>query len=106
MPPRLEQSDPVYHRLASSTQTSGHAAVQERSGELWGRTDRSGHQPSVVAYIGRLPSGARGIEFTTPTPPDPGTPPFLARWTGPRPGVIVDDEYAKIHITVTVNAQR
>ena len=97
---------PVYHRLASSTQTAEHAAMQEQSGELWGRTDRGGHRPSVDAYMGALPRGARGIEFTTSTPPDPGTPPQLARWTGPRPGVIVDDEYAKIRITVTVNAQR
>lgn len=53
-----------------------------------------GHGPSVDAYLGPLPPGARGIEFTTDVPPDAGAQPGYARWTGPRSGVIVDEEFA------------
>jgi hypothetical protein len=62
--------------------------------------------PSVDAYAGPLPSGARGIEFVTDVPPDRRTPPWLARWTGPRDGVIIDGDFAKIRVTVTQNTQR
>ena len=103
--PRADRP-PLYHRLASSTQTADHAALQEHGGELWRLTNRGGYGPSVDAYMGPLPPGARGVEFTTETPPDSGTPPGYARWTGPRPGVIVEAEYAKIRIDVTRNAQR
>lgn len=96
----------LYHRRASSTQTPDHAALQEQGGELWGRTNRGGYAPSVDAYTGPLPPGARGLEFTTDTPPDSGTPPHHARWTGPRPGVIVEGDVAKIRIEVTVHTQR
>ena len=97
---------PLFYRLASTTQTPEHAALQERSGELWRRTNQGGYGPSVDAYVGPLPPGARGIEFTTATPPDAGTPPRYARWTGPRPGVMVEGEYAKIRVEVTLNTQR
>ena len=97
---------PIYHRLQSTTQTPVDAALQAASGELWGRTNRGGYGPSVDAYTGPLPPGTRGIEFTTDTPPDAGTPPRYARWTGPRPGVIVEGEFAKIRVAVTLNTQR
>ena len=104
--PSAPARSPIYHRLQSTTQTAEHAALQEQSGELWSRTNRGGHGPSVDAYLGPLPPGARGVEFTTDTPPDTGTPPGYARWTGPRSGVIVEGDFAKIRIEVTSNIQR
>lgn len=100
----------VYHRRLSSSQTPSVAALQQRTGEIWGSYNRDlmgGRSPipSVDAYVGPLPDGIRGIEFTTDVPPDRDTPPWAARWTGPRDGVIVEGEYAKIKVTVTRNTQ-
>ncbi|MGH7719612.1 MAG: RHS repeat-associated core domain-containing protein, partial [Gemmatimonadaceae bacterium] len=94
-----------YHRRESPTQTPADARRIQESGELWGRANRGSDNPSVDAYVGPLPQGTRGIEFTTTVPPDKGTPPWRARWTGPRPGVRVEGEYAKIPVCVTKNTQ-
>jgi hypothetical protein len=96
---------PLFHRLLSPTQTAEVARKQQQSGELWGRAARWSDIPKVKAYVGPLPEGAEGIEFTTGVPPDPGVPPGRAEWTGPRPGVIVEAEWAKIHIVITKNTQ-
>jgi len=85
--------------------------MQEETGEIWGSCDRDmmgGRSPfpSVDAYPGPLPRGQRGIEFVTDVPPDPYTAPWLARWTGPRDGVTIEDDYAKIRVVVTRNTQR
>lgn len=103
--PRADRS-PLYHRLASTTQTPEHAALQERSGELWGRPPRGSDIPAVKAYRGPLPPGKLGIEFTTEVEPDPWTAAHRVRWTGPRAGVIVDEEFARIRIEVVSNNQR
>ena len=95
-----------FHRVESPTQTEKDAATQEQSGELWGRTPRAGAWPKVKAYVGRLPTGVRGVEFETEVEPDAGCPPGIALWTGPRAGVAVEGEYAKIQIRVTSNTQR
>lgn len=93
-----------YHRRESSTQTPADAALQEATGELWGRAPRASYIPAVKAYLGPLPPGVRGIEFTADIEPDRGTGPYAARWTGPRAGVIVDEEFARIE--VISNTQR
>jgi hypothetical protein len=85
--------------------------MQEESGEVWGTYDRdmmggTTPFPSVDAYVGPLPPGERGIEFATDVPPDRETPPYLARWTGPRSGVRIEGEYARIEVLVTRNTQR
>lgn len=67
----------VYHRLASRTQTPHDAAMQETSGEIWGRAPRDSDIPKVKAYPGPLPPGAKGIEFTTDVEPDHGSRPSL-----------------------------
>ena len=70
------QSRIQYHRLESPTQTWEVAAMQQASGQVWGAPARNFYQsdiPSVKAYIGPLPEGARGIEFTTSVSPTPGT---------------------------------
>ena len=95
----------VYHRLESPTQTPADAAQQEASGEIWGRAPQGSFIPAVQAYIGPLPPGARGIEFTTGVPVDPGSPPGQAYWRGPRAGVTVEDDFAKIRVVVTRNGQ-
>jgi hypothetical protein len=101
----------VYHRRESPSQSASVAALQERTGEIWGSYDRDlvgGRSPfpSVDAYTGPLPLGVRGVEFTADVPPDRNTPLWLARWTGARDGVIVEGDYAKIKVTVTRNTQR
>jgi hypothetical protein len=110
-PSRIPSTAAVYHRLASPSQRDDIAALQENTGEIWGTYNRDmmGGQapiPSVDAYVGPLPRGARGIEFVTDIPPDPHTPPHRVRWTGPRNGVIIEGSYAKIRVEVTRNTQR
>lgn len=95
----------VYHRRESSTQTEEAARKQEQTGEVWGRARRGGNEPSVKAYRGPLPDGSRGVEFVTSVPPDIGCPPGRVDWTGPREGVTVEDEFAKIKVRVTKNTQ-
>jgi hypothetical protein len=94
-----------YFRAESPTQSARDAIQQEASGELWGYPARGSDIPKVKAYAGRLPSGTRGIEFTTAVEPDSGCPPGKAFWSGPRPGVDVTKGCAKIKITVTKNTQ-
>ena len=101
----------VYHRKESPTQTAEIARLQEETGEIWGTYNRDfsgGYRllPSVDAFIGPLAVNERGIEFVTDVPPDPHSRVGLARWTGPRPGVRIEDDYAKIKVVVLRNAQR
>ena len=110
-PSRIPGVGAVYHRLASPSQPDDIARLQERTGEVWGSYNRDlmggrAPFPSVDAYVGALPAGARGIEFVTDVPPDPRSPPGRARWTGPRDGVIIEGDYAKIRVRVTRNTQR
>lgn len=78
-----------FFRLESSTQTAHVAVLQERSGEVWGKTPQGGMEPTVQAYAGRLRAGVRGIEFTTETMPHPNGSPFEARWyLSKTPGVV------------------
>ena len=100
----------VYHRRQSPSQLPWLAALQQRTGEIWGSYNRDmmgGRSPfpSVNAYVGPLPDGDKGIEFTTDVPPDRNTPPSFARWTGPRDGVIIEGDYAKIKATIIRNTQ-
>ena len=95
----------TYHRVESPTQTAADALAQQQTGELWGFPPRGSDIPKVKAYTGPLPSGRRGIEFTTPVPPDSSCPPGYAFWSGQRAGVIVDGNRAKIQIEVVRNAQ-
>jgi hypothetical protein len=85
--------------------------MQEASGEIWGTYNRDlmgGRSafPSVDAYVGPLQGNEPGIQFVTEAPPDPNTRPRFARWTGPRPGVRIEGDYAKIKAVVTRNTQR
>ena len=97
---------PAYHRLEwLPGQSPEVARQQERSGEIWGRIARVGIVPCVKAYRGPLPAGVRGVEFETDIEPDRGGPPGIATWSGPRPGVVVDGDYAKIRVTIRRNEQ-
>jgi hypothetical protein len=77
-------SNGPFHRLESPTQTSADAIEQVRSGEIWGRPARGSSIPCVKAYRNPLPSGQRGIQFTTPVAPQSGSgSPIEARWYHP-----------------------
>ncbi len=90
-----------FHRTGS-TQDDQTTARQLRTGELWGRADRWSDMPSVDAYTGPLPGWrSHGVEFWTDVEPSPGTRSALARWLGPRPGVEIDGEWAKIRGRIT-----
>lgn len=95
----------TFHKLESPTQTTEDAKRQETVEELWGRTPRGGLVPAVQAYFGPLPPGRRGIEFTTEVEPDAGRPPGQAFWSGPRPGVEIAGDFAKIKIRMLKNTQ-
>jgi RHS repeat-associated protein len=88
----------TYHRLESPSQPPEVARQQVESGEVWGRPPRGSDIPKVQAYDGPLPAGRRGIEFTTDVPPDPRGIPGQPTWAGPRPGVRVEGDFAKIKV--------
>jgi hypothetical protein len=75
------------------------------------RAPRGGQGPTVRAYNGPLPVGARGVEFTTAVAPEPGAgvplPGGPVRWYGGiTPGVVVNPEgYAVIPAIITRNTQ-
>lgn len=90
----------TYHRYQTDPEL---AAKQQASGQVWGRAARNvfaSDIPKVKAYVGPLPDGVSGIEFTTDVPPDPGCPPGKAVWSGPRSGVVVEDDFAKIAVKI------
>jgi hypothetical protein len=95
----------VYHRYITPTQTKTDIEMQLKSREIWGKAAQNVYQsdiPKVKAYVGKLPQGKAGIEFTTDVPPDPNTPPYLATWSGDRPGVKTEGAYAKLKVlTIT-----
>lgn len=90
-----------FHRLQSTTQTPSHAELQEQTSELWGRAPRwdAGGTPQVKAHRGPLPPESRRIEFMTAVEPDSPWGPVY--WSGPRPGVRIEGDFAKIRIRVT-----
>lgn len=91
-----------FHRLRNgTTQTDADIEQQISSGELWGRPRRSSAIPQVQACAGPLPEGRAGLEFFTEVADDRDTIPDWPRWTGPRPGVIVDNGFAKIAIAIS-----
>lgn len=93
----------VYHHLESRNQTPNDAARQELSGEVWGRSSLGSFIPKVKAYRGPLPEGARGIEFLTDVPPDVESARVRVDWSGPRRGVRIEGDSAKIQVVVTKN---
>jgi hypothetical protein len=73
------------------------------SSEVWGSPPRNifaSNIPKVKAWAGRLPVGTVGYEFQTTVVPDVGIPPGRAYWSGVRPGVQVDNNWARISVTV------
>jgi hypothetical protein len=84
-----------------STQDDGTTRLQQTSGEIWGKPDRGSNFPSVDAWAGALPGSKPGIEFYTDVEPSPGTPPHWARWRGPRAGVRIEGDWAKIRVNIT-----
>lgn len=96
----------TYHRLESPTQTRADALRQEVTLRVCGRTARFGLTPCVKAYVGALPPGDRGIEFTTALSPQPGTVPHLALWYSGAGGVVSEaDDLVCIPVTSFRNGQ-
>ena len=94
-----------FHRIQSPTQSNEVADLQVKSQEMWGRPRRGSDIPQVQAYTGPLPKNAKGIEFVTHVKPDDSLPPGQARWTGPRQGVTIKDEFCRISVHITRNTQ-
>lgn len=101
-----ESCPAIYHRLESPSQTPEIAALQQASGQIWGAGAFNSGIPAVKAYVGPLPEGARGIEFTTVVRPKNNTAPGLALWYAGSPGVSVNKEgYAVIPAIIIKNTQ-
>jgi hypothetical protein len=81
------------------------AKSQEKSLEIWGRPARGSDQPKVKAYVGSLPPGKRGVEFTTDVEPDLNTPPSLAFWSGSSAGIILHEDVAILKVLTVINRQ-
>jgi hypothetical protein len=98
--------EPIYHRRKSPTsQTEDDARKQIASQEMWGKECRntaSGLYPAVKAWHNKINQVSQlGIEFTTKVDPDSNNHPHFAYWSGDRDGVINEDGYAKIKVTIT-----
>lgn len=82
--------------------------MQIASQEMWGGPKRnhvSSDKPVINAWVGKIPrEREKGIEFTTLVEPNSGGHPVWAEWSireGEREGVWVEDEYAKIKVSIT-----
>jgi hypothetical protein len=77
-----------------------------KSGELWGRPPRNcfrSDTPKAKGNAGPLPKGVVGFEFETYVAPDKGGVPSKPTWSHKyrqRPGVVVEDDFAKIKVKV------
>jgi RHS repeat-associated protein len=92
----------IYHRKPHDpTEIDKVLETQQVRGRVT-RNYMPGLYPKVKAYEGRLPTGAKGYEFTTEVLPDVGHVPKQPTWSGDRPGVIkIDDDWAGIKCKVT-----
>ena len=90
----------VYHRILSGTQTQADLDLQEQSRELWGQAHQGGLFPSAKAYVGPLPAGKIGIEFTTDLQPSAGGLPKEARWRNPPATDAPREGFVRIPITI------
>jgi hypothetical protein len=77
--------------------------LQIESKEIWGVAPRNTYTsnfPQVQAYTDWIAGDtARGIRFMTEVPPNSGTPPGRAIWSGERLGIYAEGEYVKIKVT-------
>jgi len=90
---------PIYHRHSSREE----AEEVARSGELWGAPPRNIFRsdiPCVKAFAGGLDRGDDGYEFTTGIEPAYASK-YERRWVAGSPGVTVENDLAKIPVTVT-----
>ena len=94
-----------YHRAWSPTQDRNVFEKQIASSEIWGTARLGTGLVCAKAYDGPLPEGVAGIEFYTEVPPDLGVHPLRPTWSGPRPGVRVEGEYAKIACVIVLVRQ-
>jgi hypothetical protein len=91
-----QPADTVHHRRCGPEEVKR----VESTGEVWGAAPRHIHRsdlPCVKAFVGPLPPGARGYEFTTAAKPTYSSP-YERRWLEGSLGVWVEDGYAKIRV--------
>ena len=98
----LNTEEDELHGPFYRTERDAETALQiQKSGELWGRGPYGSDIPAVQAFT--RPQGEKFIEFYTSVAPDRGGSPGRPEWRGPRPGVRVENGYAKIPVYVTQN---
>ena len=90
-----------FHRQGSPSQTASDTLLQLQSNEIWGLPARGSDIPKVKAFRGFLDGAFPGVEFYCQAPPDIGSSPGLAFWSAGRPGVRMEDGYAKIGVVIT-----
>ncbi len=80
--------------------------MQVASQQIWGAIAFGGAFPTVKAYHGPLPTGARGVEFTTMVVPFRNFHPNLELWLENDPGVQdMGNGYVGIDANVYRNTQ-
>ena len=84
--PNLPSGYGPFYRTGSK-QDDATTLRQVDSSEIHGEADRGSFFPSIDAWRGELPGDKPGVEFYTDVPPDRGTPPGTARWSGDRQGL-------------------
>ena len=72
------------------------------TGKVGGRPAWHSDIPKVKAFVGPLPPGRSGIEFTTEIVPDEGCPPGHAYWSEGRTGIEVLETNELVAIAVTM----
>jgi hypothetical protein len=72
------------------------------SGMIGGRPAFGSFIPKVKAFVGPLPEGRAGIEFTTDLEPDPGCPPGRAYWSEGGVGITVLEPNELVAIAVKI----
>jgi hypothetical protein len=77
--------------------------LQIRDKQIWGGVARHTHTSDILrvkAYTTDIlvSKNDSAVRFTTDVAPDPNTPSHLAFWSGPRPGVLIENNYAKINV--------
>jgi hypothetical protein len=103
----------TYHREESPTQTKAHANLQQQTQMVCGKGARQsggGISPfaTAKAFVGPLPAGRRGVEFTTTCVPRYKQPyqGGLSKWYAGDLGVITQSTgLACIAVTITLVTQ-
>lgn len=89
-----------FYRINDSKEVT---ELQVNSRQIWGGVAKNTHRSDILrvrAYTTDVvvSKNDSAVRFTTEVEPDPNTPSHLAFWSGNRPGVLIEDNYAKINV--------